>query len=91
MADDGPLRSPYGSIVSFDSKSGELKSAVAARDGGLGGQILDAFRPLHFGNFGGLPVKILWSVAGLTPAILAISGSLMWWQRKRRNFRTAKP
>lgn len=84
MADDGPLRSPYGSIVSFDSKSGELRSAMLARDAGIGGQIVDAFRPLHFGNFGGLPVKILWSAGGLTPAILALSGTFMWWKRTRK-------
>jgi uncharacterized iron-regulated membrane protein len=90
MADDGPLRSPYGSIVSFDRKSGALKSAVLARDAGVGGQILDSFRPLHFGNFGGLPVKILWSLAGLTPAILAISGSMMWWKRTRRGCGSSK-
>ncbi len=86
----GPLRSPYGSIVTFDGSSGALKSAVAARDAGIGSQILDAFRPLHFGNFGGLPVKILWALGGLTPAILAITGSLMWWKRKFRRPRAAK-
>lgn len=80
----GVLRSPYGSIVTFDAATGELKSALAVKDMGPGGQILDAFRPMHFGNFGGLPVKILWALGGLTPAILALSGSLMWWKRKYR-------
>jgi uncharacterized iron-regulated membrane protein len=80
----GVLRSPYGSTVVFNGETGDLKSATAARDAGLGEQILDAFRPLHFGNFGGLPVKILWCLGGLAPAALAISGSILWWRRKNR-------
>ncbi len=80
----GFLRSPYGSIVVFNGATGELKSATPASQSGVWGQIQDAFRPLHFGNFGGIPVKILWSLGGLAPAILALSGSFLWWKRKFR-------
>lgn len=76
------LRSPYGSIITFDGNTGALKSAVAAHDADIGAQILDAFRPLHYGNFGGLPVKILWCLGGLAPAILSISGTFLWWKRR---------
>ena len=82
--DQGVLRSPYGSIIVFNAATGELESATRAGEAGLWAQVLDAFRPLHFGNFGGLPVKILWSLGGLAPAILALSGTLMWWKRKFR-------
>jgi uncharacterized iron-regulated membrane protein len=37
--------------------------------------------PLHFGDFGGVGVKILWVVLGLAPAALFVTGSLMWWNR----------
>lgn len=37
--------------------------------------------PLHFGDFGGVGVKILWVVLGLSPALLFVTGSLMWWNR----------
>lgn len=84
MENQGILRSPYGSIVVFNGATGELKSATAARDAGLGAQIVDSFRPLHFGNFGGLTVKILWCLGGMAPAILAVSGSILWWKRKFR-------
>jgi uncharacterized iron-regulated membrane protein len=36
---------------------------------------------LHFGRFSGWPVKALWTVLGLAPALLAITGTLMWWRR----------
>jgi uncharacterized iron-regulated membrane protein len=42
--------------------------------------------PLHFGNYGGLPVKILYCFFGLMPGILSISGFLLW-MRRNKNFR----
>jgi uncharacterized iron-regulated membrane protein len=46
-----------------------------------GDVIVDWIVPLHFGNFGGLGVKIAWAILGLAPALLAITGFLMWWSR----------
>jgi uncharacterized iron-regulated membrane protein len=37
--------------------------------------------PLHFGTFGGDFTRILWIVIGLAPAILYVTGLLMWWNR----------
>jgi uncharacterized iron-regulated membrane protein len=36
---------------------------------------------LHFGRAYGLSIKILWGVLGLVPAILLVTGVLMWWWR----------
>ncbi|MES2657237.1 MAG: PepSY-associated TM helix domain-containing protein [Verrucomicrobiota bacterium] len=84
IEEQGVLRSQYGSIIVFNGATGELKSATPASQAGVWGQILDSFRPLHYGTFGGLPVKILWSLGGLAPAILALSGTFLWWKRKFR-------
>lgn len=84
IREQGVLRSPYGSVVVFNGADGSLKSAAAAGDGGIWAQVVDSFRPLHFGNFGGLPVQVLWCLGGLSPAILSVTGCLMWWKRKRR-------
>lgn len=35
---------------------------------------------LHFGRFNGA-TEALWTVLGLAPGILAVTGALMWWQR----------
>ncbi len=36
---------------------------------------------IHFGNFGGLPVQILWAILGLVPVLLVLTGYGMWWNR----------
>ncbi len=36
---------------------------------------------LHFGRFGGLAIRTLWVFLGLLPAILFVTGSIIWWKR----------
>ncbi len=38
----------------------------------------------HFGRFGGLGVKLLWTFFGLLPVVLFVTGMLMWWYRVLR-------
>ena len=38
---------------------------------------------LHFGRFGGLGVRITWTIAGLVPVALFVTGTLMWWKRRQ--------
>ncbi len=57
-------------------------------DGGLetgsfGQQVLGAIQPLHFGWFGGLPVKILYGLLGLALTIVTHSGVTIWLARRR--------
>lgn len=40
--------------------------------------------PLHFGNYGGMPVKIIYCLLGLTPGILSITGFLLWLQKQKK-------
>jgi uncharacterized iron-regulated membrane protein len=47
----------------------------------LGDAVISWMVPLHFGTFGGWPVKVLWSVFGLAPSLLFLTGFLMWWRR----------
>jgi uncharacterized iron-regulated membrane protein len=47
----------------------------------FGDQVLYWLAQAHFGRFAGVPVKIVWTVVGLTPAALFLTGALMWWKR----------
>ena len=80
----GALRSPYGSTVAYGEQIGDFKVATDIRAAGFWKQAVDAFTPLHYGTFGGLPVKMLWFIGGLTPGILAVTGFCIWWMRRRR-------
>jgi uncharacterized iron-regulated membrane protein len=51
---------------------------------GVSIQILDLLFPLHFGNFGGLFIKLVWVFLGLTTALLPISGMMMWLSKRTR-------
>jgi uncharacterized iron-regulated membrane protein len=46
-----------------------------------GETVLRWFYYLHFGNFAGWPVKALWVVLGLSPILLFVTGTIMWWNR----------
>lgn len=43
---------------------------------------------IHFGRFGGLWGRITWIILGLLPAIMFITGFIIWWKRvvKRQRF-----
>lgn len=84
------LRSPYGSVASFEPFSGKLLSSYDIREAAVLPQVVDTFMRLHFGNFAGLPVKLLWCVLGLMPGVLALSGSYIWFKRTRRHARRRK-
>jgi uncharacterized iron-regulated membrane protein len=67
----------------FDQYTGQL---LERRDQALmketaGDLTLKWIGPLHLGSFGGLGVKVLWSILALSFPALAITGVLMWWFR----------
>lgn len=53
-----------------------------SRVGGAAGTLLDTMFPLHFGNFAGTGVKFLWFVLGLSTGLLAVSGVMIWIERR---------
>jgi uncharacterized iron-regulated membrane protein len=38
--------------------------------------------PIHSGVYGTIWIKILYSIFGLTPGLLSITGFLLWWRKK---------
>ncbi len=81
--DAGVLRSQHGSTISYSSDGSFLESSDI-RKASAWAQIYDSFVPLHYGTFGGWPIRVLWCLGGLAPGTLAISGSFIWWSRRRR-------
>jgi hypothetical protein len=44
---------------------------------------LQISRPLHFGDYGGRPLKVLWSVLAVFAIYILISGWQLWWRRMK--------
>lgn len=56
-----------------------------AREAPWGAQVLQTFYPLHIGAVGGLVVKWLYVILGLAPAVLSVTGTIIWYKRWRRS------
>ncbi|HWG96338.1 MAG TPA: PepSY-associated TM helix domain-containing protein, partial [Nitrospira sp.] len=40
-------------------------------------------QPLHFGDYGGLPLQLLWAVLDLITIVVLISGLYLWWRKRK--------
>ncbi|MGJ8716529.1 MAG: PepSY-associated TM helix domain-containing protein [Maribacter stanieri] len=78
------FRSDFCCNAKFHAKTGAYEKHYDINDAPWYFQLYDSFRPIHFGDFGGIPIKILWCILGLSPAILAISGSTVAILRMKR-------
>lgn len=41
-------------------------------------------QPLHFGDYAGLPLKILWALLDVITILVLGSGLYLWWKRRRK-------
>jgi uncharacterized iron-regulated membrane protein len=73
-----------GNSVRMDQQTGDILQVNRLADKPLGERIEATFLPLHIGNFGGIPVKVIYVIIGLSPGLLAITGFMLWWRRIRR-------
>ena len=44
---------------------------------------LEVSRPLHFGDYGGVPLKIIWVVFDIIAIVVLISGIYLWIVRRK--------
>ncbi len=61
-----PKRLIYAERYTFDAQ-GHMTHKLGLSDDGLGKQVFASSYPLHFGSFGGLPVKIAYGLLGVGP------------------------
>jgi uncharacterized iron-regulated membrane protein len=46
-------------------------------------QTLFISRPLHFGNYAGMPLKLIWALLDIAAIIVLVSGLCLWWKRRK--------
>ncbi|MFC6224569.1 PepSY-associated TM helix domain-containing protein [Hymenobacter artigasi] len=76
--------------VYLDQYSGRIISSQTYAQKPVGQRIRGLFKPVHTGAIGGLPTKILAFTIGLLGATFPITGTIMWWNRRRKS-RRARP
>ncbi|WP_234419327.1 PepSY-associated TM helix domain-containing protein [Sphingomonas sp. EC-HK361] len=78
-----PRRLIYGETYAFDA-AGRWRGAVGLADGAMGKQFAASTYNLHFGNFGGLAVELLYVLLGLALCVITATGTTLWLQKRRR-------
>jgi len=84
-----PKRMIYGEQYVFDRDNTPM-GRVGYADGDFGKQLYMSAYPLHFGDFAGLPVKIIYAVLGLALSVVCSSGVSIWLARRRDQGRPAQ-
>ncbi len=90
-----PFGTPYHYVVWTKGKeplTSRLFSPalVNGRTGEFGGEVgmpwylraLELSRPLHFGDYGGMPLKVIWILLDLVTIIVLVSGLYLWLSRR---------
>jgi uncharacterized iron-regulated membrane protein len=78
----------YNNSVAFNPNTGAVIKVVKEDDLPLG-DLLDQFLyTLHFGAYGGLIVKALYSLFGLMTSVVSITGCVLWYKRKYKKRKT---
>lgn len=79
---DTPLTSQLHTPVLVDGVTGQV-AKVSEMPWYL--TALELSRPLHFGDYAGMPLKILWALLDLATIVVLGSGLYLWVARRRAN------
>lgn len=78
---DMPLTTHLTTPALIDARTGEL-TAVAPMPWYV--KTLSLSQPLHFGDYGGLPLKILWALLDIATIVILISGLYLWLAKRKK-------
>lgn len=73
----------FGEYYRYDAE-GRFHGTVGIADGEVGQQAAGSMYNLHFGNFGGLPVKIGYALLGIAVSAITATGMSIWFAKRRR-------
>jgi uncharacterized iron-regulated membrane protein len=75
---------PAGNRVYLNPSSAAVLTVDRVADRPLGARFLASLSPIHYGEFGGIPIKALWSLVALMPLLLFVTGVITWWRRGKK-------
>lgn len=73
----------FGEYYAFDAE-GRFRHTAGLADGSLGQQASASTYRLHFGNFGGIWVKIAYVLFGIALTAICATGTYIWLGKRRR-------
>lgn len=86
----GHLRSDpayYGrtySSIAVNYQRGKVDGMTLLADKPFVDRLLIILQPLHFGDYAGIWIKLIYSIGGLLPGALALSGFFIWRYQRRK-------
>jgi uncharacterized iron-regulated membrane protein len=83
----GDFRREGSNYVTLDPASARVLGVDAIATWSIARRVAASAAPIHYAEWGGAAVKLLWCLAGIMPAFLFVSGVLFWTTgfRARRN------
>ena len=73
----------YGETYGFDAR-GQYMGKAGLSDGHIGQQIAASSYNLHFGNYGGWPVKLAYILLGAAVSVIIATGVFIWLGKQER-------
>lgn len=80
MRGDTPLTARLLKPVLIDAQTGAITDS---RDMPWYVSTLLLSQPLHFGDYGGMPLKIIWAILDIVTIVVLITGLYLWFRRSR--------
>lgn len=77
---DTPLTEHLIAPVLVDASTGQV---AGLREMPWYTKALALSRPLHFGDYGGLTLKLIWAVLDVLLLVVLLSGFYLWWKKHR--------
>lgn len=68
-------------IALVDAETGKV---ATVKEPPLYLQAIFLSQPFHFGDYGGLPLKLLWTACVWLTLFITANGAWLWWERRRR-------
>jgi len=81
MRGDTPLTARLLKPLLVDAETGQVSDR---RDLPWYLTLLLVSQPLHFGDYGGMPLKLVWAVLDTITVVVLISGLYLWWKKRQQ-------
>ena len=82
MRGDSPLTSRLFKPVLIDAQTAKLTDS---REVPWYLATLLVSQPLHFGDYGGMPLKIIWLILDLITIVVLWTGLMLWWKKRKHS------